>query len=359
MHRDKQKGAILLMVLGMLVLMSFIVSLFLNEIMEDAYLRIQLNGKTQLRHQAYNALNYIISYIEQCFNISQHIDFNTLKEKEIKLKGDTSIKTYVKLIDESGKIPLNKGSVSLRDLKPLFCLFGDIWDGQMLTQAYQHWLQRKPIESKLIEKDDWSLDVKKQKNPEENPQEEQKTINKILFPSNLNTYTQLNEIDKFRTMFFDEKGNPNEKMERLMHCSSLYNVEKININSANKDILDVLSKNFSLDLDQMENYLGLSKDHKEAPKFYRSLKEINTLGHGNLSFETKQGNNMKQKDCRDTLSVETTIVSITITVQEADTSFVLTAVLDYDKQKLTKEKKNGSIYNAEFQIKSLIENYLL
>lgn len=374
-NRDKYKGAVLIMVLGMLMLMSIIVSLFLNDIMKDAYLKIQLNGVTQLRHQAYNALNYITSYVEQCVSNSLRIDFSKAGSKEIKLKGLENVKTYVQLTDESGKITLNK-KVNLQELKPLFCLFGDIWDGQMLAQSYQIWLNRKAVESQLIELDGWPSNNKKQKSSQKKqetsqPQQEDKkeaSTNKIIFPRNLNVYTQLKEIDKFREMFFDEKGNPNEKMERLKNCSSLYNINPININSANKDVLEALSKNFQLDLDQMENYLSLSEYNKSEPKFYQSLKEINTLGHGHLNLgSAKEQNNQttvqgkQQKDCRGTLSVESSVVAATITVQEADTAFVLKAILFCNKQNsnLTSGKKNGNISStAIVQIRALTENYL-
>lgn len=373
MDRAKHRGAVLIMVLGMLMLMSIIVSLFLNDIMEDAYFKIQLNGSTQLRHQAYNALNYVTSYIEQCVTNSLRIDFSKAGSKEIKLNGLENVKIYVQLTDESGKIPLNK-KVKLQELKPLFCLFGDIWDGQMLAQSYLNWLNRKAVESQLIELDGWPSNNKKQKSTQrqqdsvQKQQEDKKEspTNKIIFPRDLNVYAQLKEIDKFREMFFDEKGNPNEKMERLKNCSTLFNVGKININSANKDVLEALSKNFQLDLDQMENYLGLSEYNKSEPKFYQSLKEINTLGHGHLNLgSAKEQSNQttvqgkQEKDCRGTLSVESSIVSTTITVQEADTSFVLNVILVCDKPILTKAKKGASISNTTtVQVKSLTENYL-
>ena len=85
------------MVLGMLMLMSIIVSLFLNDIMEDAYLKIQLNGSTQLRHHAYNALNYVASYVEQCVSNSLRIDFSKAGSKEIKLKGLENVKIYASI----------------------------------------------------------------------------------------------------------------------------------------------------------------------------------------------------------------------------------------------------------------------
>lgn len=354
-NRNKHKGVVLIMVLGMLMLMSIVVSLFLNDIMEEAYLRIQLSGKVHLRHQAYNALNYVISYVEQCTTNSLRIDFSKEGNREIKLKGFEGIKTYVQLNDESGKIPLNKAKANQRELKPLFYLFGDIWDGQMLMQSYLNWSHRKSVESQLIEQDGWSSNSK-----QKTLQKQRNNLTKIVFPCNLNTYAQLKEIDKFREMFFDKKGEPNEKMERLKKCSSLYNVGKVNINSVNKDVLEVLSKNFSLDLDQMENYLGLSEYSKSEPKFYKSLKEINTLGHGNLSFTTKTGRDMQQIDCRNTLAVEPSVVSVMITVQEADTSFVLKAILFCDQPHLTKSKKNANIpLGGVVRLKRLVENCLL
>ncbi len=350
----------LIMVLGMLMLMSMIVSLFLNDVMEASYLRIQLSGKTQLRHQAYNALNYVICQIEQ--SLDNSLQFNDLKggKQEIKLKGFDSVNVYVQLFDESGKYPLNKSKLSQRDLKPLFCLFGDIWDGQLLAQSYLNWLKRKPIESQLIDQDNWNTIVKKIESDLKNKpdQEAAKNRHKHFFPCCLNTYEQLKEIDKFREIFFDKKGNSNEKMEQLKQCSSMYNVGKININSVNKDTLEALSKNYSLDLDQMENYLGLLEEHKSEPKFYQTLKEINKLGHGELFFKTRTDRDLNQIDCRDMLSVEPNTIRIIIIAEEVDSSFLLRVVIGCEKQILTKRAQKSNIWKFKVHLKALEENYL-
>ena len=56
------RGAVLLLVLGMLMILSTIVSLFLNDVMRDTFMRIQLQGKDTLRHHAYNALETLIRF---------------------------------------------------------------------------------------------------------------------------------------------------------------------------------------------------------------------------------------------------------------------------------------------------------
>ena len=65
----------------------------------------------------------------------------------------------------------------------------------------------------------------------------------------------------------------------------------------------------------------------------------------------------QEKDCRGTLSVESSIVSTTITVQEADTSFVLRAILVCDKPILTKTQKGANFNETKVQVKMLMENY--
>ena len=352
----------------MLMIMYMIVASFLNDVMEESYLKIQLSGKTQLRHQAYNAFNCVICQLEQSLNGSERIVFPKEGKQEIKLKGADTVKAYVQLSDESGKFPLNKANLGQRDLKSMFCLFGDVWDGQLLTQVYLNWLKRKPVECQLIEQNNWSSIVKKaatakngtgtatKDSDQDKKQGEQQS--KLYFIRDLNDYEQLREINKFREIFFDEKGIPNKKMAQLKECSSLYNVGTININSVNKDTLEALSKNFSLDLDQMENYLGLSEGHESDPKYYKSLKEINDLGHGNLSFKTKTDRDMQQVDCRKTLSVDPNVVQINITAEEVDSSFSLKVIVECGKQSLTKNEKNSSIKTCNVQIKALVENYL-
>ena len=163
-------------------------------------------------------------------------------------------------------------------------------------------------------------------------------------------------------------------MERLKACSSLWNTGKVNINSVNKDVLEALSKNFFLDLDKMENYLGLTEETAKNPQRYKSLRELNELGHANLTLNKKKQNNEKkesegksipQEDALAYLAVQPHTLDARILVEEADISFQLNVVLEIvcsgQKDNLTKSSKNhlmGKKGLFDVTLRSISENFL-
>ena len=373
-NKKSIRGAVLLLVLGMLMILSTIVSLFLNDVMRDTFMRIQLQGKDTLRHHAYNALETLISHLEHTVVCNKVIDVKHFSLPKIEGVLPESVKIQINLIDESGKIPLN--GTTQKHLKALFCLFGDIWDGQALMREYWQWLSRKENASNLIEENEWQVQNKRRIKARSGTDEstKNKPENKIKFPKTLLSYDQLREIDKFRQFFFDEKGQPNKKMERLKACSSLWNTGKVNINSASKDVLEALSKNFFLDLDKMENYLGLTEETAKNPQRYKSLRELNELGHANLMLKKQKQNKeqegteknaMSQEDALAYLTVQPHTLDVHILAEEADVSFQLNVLLEIpsldSKDSLTKQSKNRLMKERDLfniVVRSLSENFL-
>jgi hypothetical protein len=355
------------------MVLSTIVSLFLNDVMRDTFMRIQLQGKDALRHHAYNALDALIGHLEHAVICDQIIDIKRFSLPSLQAALPESIKIQVNLVDESGKIPLN--NTTQQRLKALFCLFGDLWDGQTLMREYWQWLSRKDSASNLIDLNQWEVQDKRRIHARTSVSEasKDKPDNKVKFPKILLSYDQLREIDKFREFFFDEKGQPNDKMERLKACSSLWNTGAVNINSANKDVLEVLSKSFFLDLDKIENHLGLTEESAKNPQRYKSLREMNELGHANLTLNRQKQNNetkastkesFQKEDALSYLTIQPHTLKARILVEEADVSFQLNALLEIEatsKESLTKRSKNHLIDmkgRCSVVIKSVSENFL-
>lgn len=370
-NKSPRRGAVLILVLGMLMVLSTIVCLFLNDVMRDTFMRIQLQGKDTLRHHAYNALDALIGHLEHVAVCNQVIDVKRFSLPNLQTALPESIKIHVNLIDESGKIPLN--NTTQKRLKALFCLFGDLWDGQTLMREYWQWLSRKDSASKLIDVNLWQIQDKRRIHARTSTSTDNKLENKVKFPKTLLSYDQLREIDKFREFFFDEKGQPNENMERLKACSSLWNTGAVNINSANKDVLEVLSKNVFLDLDKIENHLGLTEGSAKNPQRYKSLREMNELGHANLALKPKKQKHESEaqdkaspqkEDVASYLTVQPHTIMAHILVEEADVSFQLNTLLEIEscsKDSLTKQSKNHLIDREgsySVIVESVSENFL-
>ncbi len=343
--KNRRQGAILILVLGMLMLMSIIVSLFLSDVMRDSFLKIQLSGKETLRHEAYNILSAVKCQLEQKLSREGILEKNYDLLKEIKVDLPESMNVTVVVQDESGKIPLNDPNQKM--LKALFCLFVDIWDAQKLTQDYWQWYHQKPIHSRMIECEGYRTKTNLSKNKEVKTvkSDEKKTAENLnqgpQFTYALGSYDQLKDISSFKAVFFDEKGVGNSKLDRLIACTTLLGGYPVNINSASKDVLEVMGKNFALDLDRVEQHLGLSENSKEKPKIYKDLKEINSQGHGALTLEKKDSDAAKnQLDVRMFLGTSPRIVSVKIMLREADASFCLSSIftltITFNKNKMNK-----------------------
>lgn len=404
----KTSGAILIMVLGMLMLMSLLVSLFLTDVMREAQLKIQLAGKDELRHYAYNTLSWVQCHLEQALSCDGRAVSLAFEEKDLHLPEYVHVE--VRTEDESGKIPLN--ATDTRSLQAIFSQFGDAWEAKSLTSAYEQWLRRKKVNSQVIEKEmskPGNAPAKRNvpvsnKEDDAPPQDKGATPKKInegepveeapksqlQFPTNLNAYEQLKEIDKFRTFFFDDKGNPKEVWKRFQESTTLLSKNPVNINAATKDGIEILSKNFFLDVDHVLSYLGLDGDRSKVKHTYASLREINKLGHGRLFFnqennekkskkdkedgdkddEDKEASpqnsqNLQRKDCRPFIQVSPHTYRVVIEVRENEVSFLLNVLFEIKIDTLTNGnikgkmgKESGLTSAVSCVIKSLQENIL-
>ena len=382
MRNRQTLGAVLIMVLGMLMVLSALIGLFLSEVTREVQLRFQLSGKINLKHEAYNIMDIVQSQLEEHLTFSQApLPKNPLKN--IALNLPESLQVVVELTDESGKLPLNEINQTM--LTAIFHLFGDIWDAQKLARDYIKWIKRKPVRSQIIES--WNKSSTFKQLPEEkNPDNRQKKQpkdnvkdatqdnnlseenNGMLFPNTLVHYDQLKEIESFRTIFFDKNGNGNNNLARLKACTSLLNTYPININSATTDVLTVLGKEFAFNLDAMERHLGLGEN--EEKNYYKNLEEINALGHGRLVLGTekdlKNKNDMMRKQANKFITTKPHLIKTRIMVSEGDVSFLLESfwlkqlTTGTKKHKLKKTSQiDGRGEDYELELKLLEENGIL
>ena len=102
--KHKTKGAVLIFVLGMLMALSGLVSVFISSVIQDVLLKFQIQGKGDLKHHAENAFNavwcgledalrkdklcsplqgwnHVISSVNTSVHISRNLGFPHLKKK--------------------------------------------------------------------------------------------------------------------------------------------------------------------------------------------------------------------------------------------------------------------------------------
>ncbi|MDR0393280.1 MAG: general secretion pathway protein GspK [Puniceicoccales bacterium] len=352
--RHPMSGAILLMVLGLLMLLSFLVVVFLKNLTQDIKIHVQLLGSTDLKHHAYNGLNVVWTGLEEILEIHGDL-FSPLQgwDKVIstsKIKVPEGIQLKVHIEDESGKIPLNNPDKRL--LLNLLSLFGDYLDSQTLTQSYLQWLRRKPMEVTLMENRTLLETLsQKEKATDEKSAGENKNASEdshgnkppgIFLPTCLNSYQQLAEIESFQKRFFNKGSFCDDTLKRLKECTTLLGSLPINVNTAPKDVWVCLSKIFSIDLEQVENFMGKTEQSQGRGKYYKSIAEINKRGHGNL----KLGQHSSEKKKDDTqpnfvekfMGVSARILKVEVEVLRADVSYILTAIFKVDKTPMQRQE---------------------
>ncbi len=362
MNRMKKSasGAVLVFVLGMLMILSLLVTAFLQNLHQDLQAHSYLEVNHPLRNTAYNVLEAVRCSVEQQLTLGK--DFHkaaALAEKRLQLP--PSVHVQIQLEDESGKIPLH-GSDE-KQLTNLFRLFADMWDARTLAKQYQQWLQKKPIPSTLIDLPNKPLAAEsspKSSNPSEDGQSAQKKGNpsQIFFPNALNDHLQLQEIEKFQTIFFDKKGKPNRQWKRLTQSTSLpFYGYRININSVSPDVLTVLSKTFSLDVEAITHYLGL-QSHATEKHFYSHVDQIQQLGHGKFPSSSEKTEKEQPYSYKKLLTTKPHLLQTRIVAFEGKRSFTiqsLWAVMDHAKPK-KKKRSEPSKQEAVLKLVELKEN---
>ena len=354
--QNRLSGSILVMVLGILMILSVIVTSFLKNLSQEMQLKLQLEGKSDLRHEAYNALEVVRCQLEQMLANNDDPQ-KAASVQRMRLPG--TVKAEVTIIDESGKIPLNHSDE--KQLIDLFRLFGDMWEAKALAQEYTKWLKEKPVVCTLIEKnplataapDDGKDKNKKEKDKKDDEEtsdeggdgEEKKKksddAGKPTFPKGLNNYLQLAEINKFRALFFDKEGKPNKQLKRLAACTSLYSDWPININAASRDVLAVVGKRVSLDADAVLQHLGVDQKNAKEKHRYKNLQEIDALGHGHTASSSEDGEGKKKGNAEKILTTKLTLLTVGLSLKDGGISFALQARFKVCEGKSSSKGKKG------------------
>lgn len=356
-RKNRLSGSILVMVLGILMILSVIVTSFLKNLSQEMQLKLQLEGKPDLRHEAYNALEVVRCQLEQMLANNDDPQ-KAASVQRMRLPG--TVKAEVTIIDESGKIPLNHSDE--KQLIDLFRLFGDMWEAKALAQEYTKWLKEKPVVCTLIDKNPLAAATsdggkeKSKKDKEEKKDDEETSdeggdgeerkkksddAGKPTFPKGLNNYLQLAEINKFRALFFDKGGKPNKQLKRLAACTSLYSDWPINVNAVSRDVLSVVGKRVSLDTDAILRHLGVGEKNPKEKHRYKNLQEIEALGHGHTAASSEDGEGKKKGSAEKILTTKPTLLTVRLSLKDGGISFALQARFKVCEGKSSSKGKKG------------------
>ena len=209
--------------------------------------------ENELRIDAYSALSAAIAVLEEYRALDGNLYSAVQGWGEPLKDGRVTFDNFeadVRITDETGKIPL-----ALLNTADLIAIFEEMdistTEAQELADCLLDWTDAdgaKRING--AETDDYE-------------DEEPKPPNRAL-----KSLMELRHIMKFRDVFFDKDGSPNELYFRFANIVSVENFDKVNMNSASEEVLEMLMEICGRDYDS---------------NIYRAIRgEIGTIDKGIL-----------------------------------------------------------------------------
>lgn len=242
-YNHRQTGSILIAVLAIIFLSTVMLYQFVEEAVQELQYRGQQIDDPDLRATAYSALELSLGVLHE---------FRTLDGKlvaPVQGWGDpleyanwsppSGYGVEVSIFDESAKIPL-----SALDEELLPILFEemelDFRDSILLTEMLLDWQD----EDDLPRLNGAEVDTYSQYNPPYRPANR-----------DLQSWEELARIEGFHSLFFQESGQPNALFDQFTSSVSLLNRDKININSANRLVLEFIGRIEGFDPRFLDDYL--------------------------------------------------------------------------------------------------------
>jgi general secretion pathway protein K len=298
--RGRGRGSVLLIVLVTLMFTSFALVLFIEQASTDLLVESRDITARRLRRDAYSALEATLATLEDFRRVGNGLHspaegwgdplgFSGWQPRE----GTTA---DVTLEDESAKIPL-----AHVDSATLINLFKG-WnfqqsDAERLTDALLGWMRSDYVPASA-----------------ESPDYDQGDVPFLAPARPMRSFAELASIDYARTVFFDDKGRPNDLWFRFVGTFSIFNYQQINLNSVTPDILTAMGFSDPTQYQRLHDYLaGNGQYSSQGAVWLTSTRQAAALmGTGTLPR---------------TVGVLVRALRVNITVREGKNEFRLSAVV--------------------------------
>ncbi len=243
MKLSQRRGSVIVLVLVFVVLLTFIVTAFLQE----ATARIKYYGlfhnRDDLRTDAYSAMEVTLAVLNQYLEIegalwgpAQGWGF-PLQEAGYSPAHANSVR--VSFEDESAKLPLS--TLEYDDLLVLFDVMGfDLPDAQSLADGILDWTD----EDDLRRLNGFDGEDYEDMEPPYRPAN-----------SDILTWDEFKLIEPANRTFWDETGRPTAAWNRFQSAVSLYHTGPVNINHASPLVQEYLYEKGLLDIRALSYYL--------------------------------------------------------------------------------------------------------
>lgn len=295
-HRAKRSysregGSVLVAVLAIILVITFMVTRFMDEAVEDLEYRAMFNEPAELRSYAYSLLEVALATIQEIALIDDGKLYageqgwqDPINYAAIPVPNDWSVRIIIR--DEGGKLPIN--TMSQDRLNRLFeeTLDFDFGTARELSSTLLDWID---------EDDQQRL----------NGAESEYYLRN--FPAYRTANSPLQSLEELRLLkvwedeFFDATGTPNERFRQLSNLVSVLNRGAVNLNAAPAPVLKILA----LENGWQDDFLF---DGLEEPY----LKQV--PGAPNSS----------------TSGVEISLLRVTVHLQRGNAPFIISALVEPD-----------------------------
>ncbi|MFP4165941.1 MAG: general secretion pathway protein GspK [Opitutales bacterium] len=288
-HPDHCRGSVLIAVLGIIVLLSFLVSRFVEEAVDDLEYRALFAQPPHLRAYAYSMLEVALANVQEV----GLIDDGKLHAPEqgwsdpmhyAGIEAPNGWEVEITIRDAGGRLPINTmDKAALNHL---------LENGLDLNFALA-----RELSASLL---DW---IDRDENRRLNGAESETYLRRN--PPHRAANRPLQSLDELRLVkgwdeaFFDEQGTPNERFEELNRLVTVLHQGPVNLNAAPKEVLDLLALRDGWQADYL--FDGLDKPYLTATPA--------SAGGGGVGTEVQ-------------------LLEITVRLRRGDVPFVLSALVE-------------------------------
>ena len=299
------KGSVLIAVLALIALLSFIMIAFMEEAMEKIRYYGLFYNRDDLRIEAYSALETSLAVINEIREIDRGLYSpvqgwgDPLRYAQVPF--DPSVDIRIKVVDESGKIPLATATPLLLNI--LFEEMGvDFTVAQVLTDSLLDWTDTDDL-TRL--------------NGAETDHYKGQRVTYRPPDGKVQSWDEIALIRGFDTEFFDEEGSPNGLFFQFKDAMSLNHEGAVNLNSASEFVLRVVARSEGFDSTILHSYLNGT----DAERGTEDDRLINS--RDNANFPIGIDGRSRITDLR------SQIFKISVEVSRGDASFLLTSIVSW------------------------------
>lgn len=285
----RQRGSVLVAVLAIILLLTFMVTRFMEEAIDDLEYRAIFSEPSDVRSFAYSMLEVAMATVQEVALIDDGKLYageqgwsNPIEYAGIQIPHNWQVS--IEIQDEGGKLPLNTMEEALLNRLLEEELDFDFGTARELSSTLLDWIDADDI-SRLngAESEDYLRND----------------------PPHRAANAPLQSIDELRLLkvwedeFFDELGQPNERFLQLSNMVSVINTGPVNLNTASQPVLGILA----LEDGWQEDYIfdGLDEPYLTTPP-----ESANSQTSG----------------------VEITLLRITVRLQRGDVPFMVSALVE-------------------------------